>query len=68
MCKLNHFTIGSKAYEKLSDIILNKRLYNDLKKLSPVHQTSGLEAHHSVVNHFAPKLLAFLMQGYTAGT
>ena len=76
MCKYYCFIIGSKAYEKLSDILLNKRLYNDLEKLSPVYhtssleayhsivnQTSSLEAYHSVVNHFAPKLLAFSYTG-----
>ena len=55
--------IGSKAYEKLSDIILNSRLMKDVAKLSPHYQTSSLEAYHSVVNHFASKLLAFSHTG-----
>ena len=57
------YTIGSKAYEKLSDVVLNNRLKKDVAKLSPHHQTSSLESYHSVVNHFAPKLLAFSHTG-----
>ena len=49
----------SKASEKLNDVVTNTRLLTDMKKLSPNHQTSSLEAYHSVINHFAPKLLAF---------
>ena len=50
---------GSKAYELLSDIILNKYLLDDIKKLSLSKHTSSLESYHSVVNHFVSKLLAF---------
>lgn len=55
--------LGSKACELLSDIILNKHLLDDIKKLSPSYQTSSLESYHSVVNHFAPKLLSFSYVG-----
>ncbi|XP_065890016.1 uncharacterized protein [Dysidea avara] len=57
------FTPGSKAYEKLYDILCSKTLLPDIKKLSSQHQTSILEAYHSVVNHFAPKLLSFSYHG-----
>ena len=60
------YTKGSKAYEKLSDVVLNNRLMKDVAKLSPHHQTSSLESYHSVlsaVNYFAPKLLAFSHTG-----
>ena len=57
----NHY-VGSKAYEKLSDVVLNK-LMKDVMKLSPHHQTSSLESYHSVLNHFAPKLLGFSYTG-----
>ncbi|XP_065908498.1 uncharacterized protein [Dysidea avara] len=57
------FTPGSKAYEKLYDILCSKTLLPDIKKLSSQHQTSSLEAYHSVVNHFAPKLLSFSYHG-----
>ena len=50
---------GSKASEKLDDVVTNTRFLQDMKKLSPLYQTSSLEAYHSVINHFAPKLLAF---------
>ena len=58
-----HTHLGSKACEKVSDIISNNRLMEDVRKLSPHHQTSSLESYHSVVNHFAPKLLAFSYVG-----
>ena len=55
--------IGSKACEKVSDLITNKQLLADVRKLSSHHQTSSFESYHSVVNHFAPKLLAFSYVG-----
>ena len=58
--------IGSKASEKLDDVVINTRLLLDMKKLSPLYQTSSLKAYHSVVNHFAPKLLAFSDHGMHA--
>ena len=57
------FYTGSKAYEKLNDVLLSTQLHKDMKHLSPNYQTSSLEAYHSVVNHFAPKLLAFSYTG-----
>ncbi|XP_065907620.1 uncharacterized protein [Dysidea avara] len=54
---------GSKACEKVSDLITNKQLLADVRKLSSHHQTSSFESYHSVVNHFAPKLLAFSYVG-----
>ena len=50
---------GSKACEKLEDVVLSKYLINDMRKLSSYHQTSSVESYHSMVNHFAPELLAF---------
>ena len=41
-------------------------LLRDLGKLSPVHQTFGLEVYHSVVNHFAPKSTHFCYESMLA--
>jgi len=60
---VTYFLLGSKAYGKLSDIVLSNRLIKDIAKLSPHYQTSSLESYHSVVNHFAPKQLAFSYTG-----
>ena len=39
----------SKAREKISALILNSKLKKDIAKLSPIYQTSSLEAFHSVI-------------------
>ncbi|WAR21223.1 hypothetical protein MAR_015197, partial [Mya arenaria] len=54
---------GSKAAAKMEDILLNKRLCKDIKKLSTGFQTSTLESFHSVINHFAPKMTAYSFHG-----
>ena len=59
---VNYIT-GSKAFEQLNDLLSNKHLLIDIAKLSPQKQTSGLESYHSVVNHFAPKVMAFSYVG-----
>ncbi|XP_078142320.1 uncharacterized protein LOC139930535 [Centroberyx gerrardi] len=46
---------GSKALYKLEKVLTNKRVLKDVQKLSPHHQTSSLEAFHSVILRFAPK-------------
>lgn len=46
---------NSQASVKLEKIILSKTLLKDIAKLSPVHQTSSLEAFHSLILKFAPK-------------
>ncbi|KAG0718807.1 hypothetical protein GWK47_051738 [Chionoecetes opilio] len=45
----------TKASEKLSSLLTNKRLQSDVKKLSPLHQTSNVEAYHSLNLHFCLK-------------
>ena len=54
---------GTKACVKLEEVILNKRLATAIRKLSPLHQTSDLESFHSILNHFAPKMLSFSFKG-----
>lgn len=39
----------------LREVVESQFLMKDISKLSPVHQTYGLEVFHSVVNTFAPK-------------
>jgi solute carrier family 8 (sodium/calcium exchanger) len=38
-------------------------LVKSIKKASPLAQTSSLEGFHSVLNHFAPKMLAYSYRG-----
>jgi len=51
------------AFEKLSTLLTNTRLVNDVKKLSPLRQTSSVEAFHSLIIQFAPKSVAFSFKG-----
>lgn len=54
---------ATKAQVKLEEKLLSTRLLNDLKKLSPLHQTSAIEAFHSLIIQFAPKSSAFSYKG-----
>ncbi|XP_071498945.1 uncharacterized protein [Diadema antillarum] len=54
---------GTKAFEKLSEEITKTRLVNDIKKMSPLDQTSSVEAFHSVLLYWCPKMLAFSYTG-----
>ena len=56
-------TPSTKACEKLCDFVTNKRLLGNIKKLSPLHQTSTIESFHSLVLKFAPKNVAFSYLG-----
>lgn len=57
---------GSEVYSKLCDTLNNSFLLKGIKQASPVQQTSCLEGYHSVVNQFAPKMLAFSYLGILA--
>lgn len=46
---------GSRAHKLFREVVESQFLMKDISKLSPVHQTYGLEVFHSVVNTFAPK-------------
>ena len=59
--KWNH--PGTKTSDKIESVVLAKSLKEDIVKLSPAEQTFPVEAFHSVINSFAPKLLAFSYQG-----
>ncbi|XP_019859639.1 PREDICTED: uncharacterized protein LOC109587862 [Amphimedon queenslandica] len=64
--KKKWFKPQSKPSIKIIDLLSKNRLCNQIKKLSPLHQTSGIEAFHSVVIQFAPKLQAFSYKGMLA--
>lgn len=54
---------GSKVVEKLEGIIHSRQMKKDIRMLSPQLQTANLEAYHSLINHFAPKMNKFSYQG-----
>ena len=47
------------AYEKLEAALQKPGIISGIKQASPISQTSSLEGFHSVVNHFAPKMIGF---------
>ena len=49
------FIIGTEVAITLENIRLEKILLSDIRKLSPVYQTSTLEAKHSLDVRFVPK-------------
>jgi hypothetical protein len=57
------FFTGSDEYEKLVANLSKTSLLNGIKNASPIAQTSCLEGYHSVVNQFAPKMLAYSHTG-----
>ncbi|KAK3749144.1 hypothetical protein QZH41_009825, partial [Actinostola sp. cb2023] len=59
---------SSVAYEKLVDALNNTRLVSAIKKATSNGQTSCLESYHSVINQFAPKMLAFSYLGMLSRT
>ena len=54
--------IGTLVYEKLCEALSNKALVRGIKQGSHA-QTSCLEGFHSVLNHFAPKMIAYSYVG-----
>lgn len=56
-------TLGSELYEKLFEILTKDSMCKAIKQASSIAQTSCLEGYHSVVNQFAPKMLAFSYLG-----
>lgn len=45
--------------EKLELIVNSRQMKRDIPMLSPSFQTSSLEAYHSIINQFAPKMYKF---------
>ncbi|XP_041360848.1 uncharacterized protein LOC121377055 [Gigantopelta aegis] len=54
---------GTKVFSMLENIVEKNILLKDIRKLSPVHQTSSIESFHNVINHFAPKMFPFSYMG-----
>lgn len=55
--------IGTDVYDKIVAICGKTQMLNDVKKLSPEVQTSHLEAFHSTLNQFHPKMTAYSYTG-----
>lgn len=51
--------LDSPEYQLMIDIIDQPRRIKDIRQLSGCGQTSSLESFHSVVNHYAPKMIHF---------
>ena len=60
---LTSLSLGTLAAVKL-DQLANKIMFRDIAKLSGVHQTFMVEALHSLVNHFAPKMYSNTSTGF----
>ncbi|VDI15377.1 Hypothetical predicted protein [Mytilus galloprovincialis] len=61
--KKNWLKPGTKACVKTEELLTATRLKTSVEKLSPIHQTSDVEAFHSTINHFAPKMIGFSFHG-----
>lgn len=57
------FFLGSVAYEKLYSALTQNSLVKGIKQASPFAQTSCLEGFHSLLNHFAPKMIGYSYVG-----
>ena len=55
--------IDSEVYEKVYAALTKSSLIKGIKQASPEAQTSCLEGFHSVINQFAPKMIAYSYVG-----
>lgn len=53
------FISGTKVMEKLELRVNSRQMKRDIPMLSLSFQTSSLEAYHSIINQFAPKMYKF---------
>uniref|UniRef100_UPI00358F7204 uncharacterized protein n=1 Tax=Myxine glutinosa TaxID=7769 RepID=UPI00358F7204 len=56
------------AMVKLEKLVRSPALLRDMRQLSGQEQTSSLEAFHSLLNHFAPKMYSFSYHGQLSRT
>ena len=59
LCLSCFLPLGSVAYEKLYTALTKNSLVKGIKQASPFAQTSCLEGFHSLLNQFAPKMIAY---------
>lgn len=57
---------GTPACDNMADLLTEPALIKDIQRLSPSHQTSTLEAFHSLLIKFAPKSSTFMWLGQLA--
>ncbi|CAB4027620.1 Hypothetical predicted protein, partial [Paramuricea clavata] len=55
-----HLKKSSSLHERISSALTNSRLVKGIQQASPLDQTSCLEGFRSVLNHFAPKMIAYI--------
>ncbi|XP_070547983.1 uncharacterized protein [Ptychodera flava] len=54
---------GTEVNVKVVELLTKTMFVNDVQKMSHHGQTSGVEAYHSIVNHFVPKMYTFSYKG-----
>ena len=59
---------GSPPHEAIQKIVLDKRLLNDVKKITKFCHTGSLEAYHSLLTKYCPKRIHFRYNGMVART
>ncbi|KAJ8309513.1 hypothetical protein KUTeg_014387 [Tegillarca granosa] len=59
----NWLEAGSKGNVNVNELVHSRQMEMNIPMLSTNQQTSDLEACHSVINHFAPKMIGFLYPG-----
>jgi len=59
---------GSSAHVALEEIVCNKKLLKDIKKLTEFHHTGNLEVFHSLLLKYAPKRKHFSYHGMISRT
>lgn len=55
--------IDSTVYDEVYKALTKKSIKSGILQASPHSQTSNLEGFHSVLNHFAPKMVVFKFPG-----
>ena len=50
---------GSQLSVSLERLLMSKQMKKDIQMLSTVVQTSAIESFHSLLNHYAPKMMHY---------